>query len=99
VDWKSVERLFQTQRFEPSNQLENGFRSVLVDPVNPPGEIYRLGFLACFHDVPIIVGADGIRGGVEGSGANCFKCMFLSGEKTLQILSGQDSGPNVRSAG
>jgi type IV secretion system protein TrbI len=24
---------------------------------------------------------------------------FLSGEKTLQILSGQDSGPNVRSAG
>ena len=30
---------------------------------------------------------------------NCFKCMFLSDEKTLQILSGQDSGPNVRSAG
>ena len=25
--------------------------------------------------------------------------LFLSGEKTLQILSGQDSGPNVRSAG
>ena len=35
----------------------------------------------------------------DGSGANCFKCMFLSGEKTLQILSGQDSGPNVRGAG
>src|SRR5208283_3847290 len=33
----------------------------------------------------------------NGSGANCFKCTFLSGEKTLQILSGQDSGPNVRS--
>ena len=33
----------------------------------------------------------------RGSGANCFKCMFLSGEKTLQILSGQDSGPNVGS--
>ena len=26
-----------------------------------------------------------------------FKCMFLSVEKILQILSGQDSGPNVRS--
>ena len=27
------------------------------------------------------------------------KCMFLSGEKTLQILSGQDRGPNFRSGG
>jgi hypothetical protein len=24
---------------------------------------------------------------MHGSGANCFKCMVLSGEKTLQILS------------
>ena len=39
----------------------------------------------------------GLVGGKNGSGANCFKCMFLSGERTLQILSGQDSGPNVRS--
>ena len=34
-----------------------------------------------------------------GSGANFIKCMFLSGEKALQILSGQDCGPNFRSGG
>jgi hypothetical protein len=34
-----------------------------------------------------------------GSGANFLKCMFLSGEKALQILSGQDHGPNFRSGG
>ena len=32
-----------------------------------------------------------------GSGANFLKCMFLSGEKALQILGGQDRGPNFRS--
>jgi hypothetical protein len=35
----------------------------------------------------------------EGSGANFLKCMFLSGEKALQILGGQDRGPNFRSGG
>lgn len=34
-----------------------------------------------------------------GSGANIIKCMFLSAEKALQILSGQDRGPNFRSGG
>jgi 6-phosphofructokinase len=34
-----------------------------------------------------------------GSGANFIKCMFLSGEKALQILAGQDYGPNFRSGG
>ena len=34
-----------------------------------------------------------------GSGANFLKCMFLSGEKALQILSGQDHGPNFRGSG
>jgi hypothetical protein len=34
-----------------------------------------------------------------GSGANIIKCMFLSVEKALQILSGQDRGPNFRSGG
>lgn len=35
----------------------------------------------------------------DGSGANFLKCMFLSGEKALQILIGQDRGPNFRSGG
>jgi CheY-like chemotaxis protein len=35
----------------------------------------------------------------KGSGANFIKCMFLSGEKALQILGGQDYGPNFRSGG
>jgi hypothetical protein len=36
---------------------------------------------------------------ILGSGANFLKCMFLSGQKALQILSGQDHGPNFRSGG
>jgi NAD(P)-dependent dehydrogenase (short-subunit alcohol dehydrogenase family) len=32
----------------------------------------------------------------EGSGANAIKCMFVSGQWALQILSGQDRGPDCR---
>jgi hypothetical protein len=34
-----------------------------------------------------------------GSDANFLTCMFLSGEKALQILSRQNRGPNFQSGG
>jgi hypothetical protein len=40
-----------------------------------------------------------LMGHLEGCGANFIKCMFLAGEKSLQILGGQDYGPNFRSGG